>query len=66
MEQALGTTPFLRVYQCLEGLTSHDDQATVSDKLCGYVGLEKMHYIPLVHQLIVSEEVMHSLAATLT
>jgi len=60
LEQALGTAPFLRVYQQLEALAPEDDQAAAADAICNSVGHANVHFIPLVRQLIVTEEVMHT------
>ncbi len=51
-----------RVYRCLESIpTSHDEEEEkVAAELAELLGPERMPWLQLVHQLIVSEEVMQA------
>jgi hypothetical protein len=60
LERELGTETFLKLYHHLESLSPDDDAFSAADTLCSMVGDDKVHFIPLVHQLITSEEVMHA------
>lgn len=60
LERELSTETFLKLYHHLESLSPDDDACTAADALCSMVGDDKVHFIPLVHQLITSEEVMHA------
>jgi len=70
LDDALGTETFVRVYRCLEAVTEADgggageaasaagcadDDAAVGEKLVEWLGPERLVYLPLIHQLIISE-----------
>lgn len=64
LEQALGTGPFLKLYRHMESSTPEPCGQADPEDLCARLGYSHVHYVPLVHQLIVSEELMHADAST--
>ena len=60
LEQELGMELFLRLYHHLENLSPTADAQAAADAICAMVGEENVRFIPLVHQLITTEEVMHA------
>lgn len=64
LEQALGTGPFMKLYRHLENDTEESCRQADPEELCSQLGYSHVHYVPLVHQLIVSEELMHADAST--
>eukprot|EP00798_Chlamydomonas_sp_ICE-L_P001773 gene1773-33191_t len=63
LEEKLGTHPFLKVYRRLESLTMEDDESEVSKEFLAVLGQDKLPYLQLVHQLIITEERMFRLMA---
>jgi hypothetical protein len=63
LEQHLGMEPFLKLYHHLEGLAPTACVADAAEEVCAMVGEDNVHFIPLVHQLITTEEVMHAVGS---
>lgn len=61
LEQELGTEEFLQLYNLLEGLSPNSDTVVSAATVCSLVGEDKLQFIPLVHQLISCEELVHAL-----
>eukprot|EP00798_Chlamydomonas_sp_ICE-L_P019018 gene19018-25610_t len=58
LEEKLGIDQFLHVYRRLESLSMDDDEGEVSKEFLRVLGADKLEYLQLVHQLIVTEEQM--------
>lgn len=60
LEQELGLEQFMGLYHHLESLSPKCDRDAAAARVCELVGEERVHFVPLVHQLIAAEEMMHS------
>jgi hypothetical protein len=65
LEQELGMEMFLQLYHRLENLPSSADAGEAAAAIHGLIGDDNVHFIPLVHQLITTEEVMHAAGVAL-
>jgi NIMA (never in mitosis gene a)-related kinase 1/4/5 len=57
LEQQMGLEPFLSLYRYMESFTIDEDPHIAADTIMQMVG-ENVRFIPMVHQLIASEEVV--------
>jgi hypothetical protein len=55
LEGEMGVEPFLRLYHYMESFSIEEDPHVAADTILKIVG-ENVRFIPLVHQLIASEE----------
>lgn len=53
----MGVEPFLQLYHYMESFSIEEDPHVAADTILKIVG-ENVRFIPLVHQLIASEEVI--------
>eukprot|EP00873_Tetraselmis_striata_P046474 jgi/Tetstr1/466738/TSEL_011211.t1 len=60
LEEQLGFEAFVKVYQLMENVSQEDDENAIMEEIFGTLGVEKMPYLQLIHQLIICEESMHT------
>ena len=56
LERELGAAAFVDVYNTMEQLAPTDDDDLTVRRIIEVLGYEKVHFVPLIHQLIICEE----------
>ena len=56
LERELGAAAFVDVYNTMERLAPTDDDDLTVRRIIEVLGYEKVHFVPLIHQLIICEE----------
>ena len=56
LERELGAAAFVEVYNTMERLAPTDDDDLTVQRIIEVLGYEKVHFVPLIHQLIICEE----------